>query len=42
MQKSVLDQINQIYDSLYEQERKVALYILKNHEAVINLSLIHI
>lgn len=39
MQKSVLDQINQIYDSLYEQERKVALYILKNHEAVINMTI---
>lgn len=38
-QPSILDTINMLYDSFFEQEKKVASYIMKNHKDVINLTI---
>lgn len=38
-QQSVLDTINILYDSFFEQEKKVATYILMNHRQVVNMTI---
>ncbi len=38
-QSSVMDTINILYDTFFEQEKKVATYILGNHTQVINMTI---
>lgn len=37
--QSVMDIINIMYDSFYEQEKKIAAYIMKNYKKVINMTI---
>lgn len=37
--ESILDHINAIYDSLYDKEKKVAMYILKHKDEVVNMTI---
>lgn len=37
--QSVMDTINIMYDSFYEQEKKIAAYIMQNHKEVINMTI---
>lgn len=38
-QKSVMDTIHILYDSFFEQEKKIANYIIQNHKAVVNMTI---
>lgn len=38
-QKSVMDTIHILYDSFFEQEKKIANYIIQNHRAVVNMTI---
>lgn len=37
--QNILDEICMMYDSFFEQEKKVASYIMKNHRQVINMTI---
>lgn len=37
--QNILDKICMLYDSFFEQEKKVASYIMKNHRQVINMTI---
>ena len=37
--QNILDKICMMYDSFFEQEKKVASYIMKNHRQVINMTI---
>ena len=37
--QSIMDTINMLYDTFFEQEKKVASYIMKNHKEVINMTI---
>ena len=38
-QQSIMDTVNVLYDTFFEQEKKVASYIMKNHKEVINMTI---
>ena len=38
-QKSVMDTIHILYDDFFEQERKIANYIIQNHTKVVNMTI---
>lgn len=38
-QQSVIDTIHVLYDSFFEQEKKIADYIMKNHKDAVNLTI---
>ncbi|SHJ84133.1 MurR/RpiR family transcriptional regulator [Hespellia stercorisuis] len=38
-QQNVLDQICIMYDSFFEQEKKIASYIMQNHKEVVNMTI---
>lgn len=38
-QRSVIDTINILYDSFFEQEKKIANYVLQNHKEVVNMTI---
>ena len=37
--QSVIDSIHILYDSFFEQEKKIANYILQNHKDVVNMTI---
>lgn len=41
-QKPVMYTINLLYDSFYEQEKKIADYILKNYKEVVNMTIVEL
>lgn len=38
-QQSILDTIHVLYDSFFEQEKKIASYIIKNYKEVVNMTI---
>lgn len=38
-QKSVMDTIHILYDSFFEQEKKIANYLIQNHKEVVNMTI---
>lgn len=38
-QENILDTIHILYDSFFKQEKKIANYIIKNHENVVNMTI---
>lgn len=38
-QQAVIDTINILYDTFFEQEKKIANYILQNHKEVVNMTI---
>ena len=41
-QPSAMDTIHMLYDTFFEQEKKIANYILKHHKEVVNMTIVEL